>query len=78
MKNLVRENQLLNKEYENWKKEKAMHLEDNEQYKRDKITTFHLYNEIKDTTQMILGKLAARKGKTVKDLYQEYGLDEKD
>ena len=41
------------------------------------ITALHGYNEIKDITQMLMGKLAEmdRSGVITKDLYPEYGLE---
>ncbi|XP_058015612.1 DNA repair protein SWI5 homolog [Ahaetulla prasina] len=39
------------------------------------ITLLHEYNEIKDTGQMLLGRLAAIRGVTTKDLYSEFDLD---
>ncbi|KAM3825438.1 DNA repair protein SWI5 homolog [Vipera latastei] len=39
------------------------------------ITLLHEYNEIKDTGQMLLGRLAAIRGVTTKDLYPEFDLD---
>uniref|UniRef100_A0A8C6YK87 DNA repair protein SWI5 homolog n=1 Tax=Naja naja TaxID=35670 RepID=A0A8C6YK87_NAJNA len=39
------------------------------------ITLLHEYNEIKDTGQMLLGRLAVIRGVTTKDLYPEFDLD---
>ncbi|KAL7978498.1 DNA repair protein SWI5 homolog [Crotalus tigris] len=39
------------------------------------ISLLHEYNEIKDTGQMLLGRLAAIRGVTTKDLYPEFDLD---
>ncbi|XP_063172374.1 DNA repair protein SWI5 homolog [Candoia aspera] len=39
------------------------------------ITLLHEYNEIKDTGQMLLGRLAAIRGVTTKELYPEFDLD---
>ncbi|XP_032089548.1 DNA repair protein SWI5 homolog isoform X2 [Thamnophis elegans] len=39
------------------------------------ITLLHEYNEIKDAGQMLLGRLAAIRGVTTKDLYPEFDLD---
>nr|XP_056716155.1 DNA repair protein SWI5 homolog [Euleptes europaea] len=39
------------------------------------ITLLHEYNEIKDTGQMLLGRLAVIRGVTTKELYPEFGLD---
>ncbi|KAM4019473.1 DNA repair protein SWI5 homolog [Anomaloglossus baeobatrachus] len=42
------------------------------------IALLHEYNELKDTGQMLLGRLAAMRGVTTKDLYGEFGLDLED
>nr|XP_060613159.1 DNA repair protein SWI5 homolog isoform X1 [Anolis sagrei ordinatus] len=39
------------------------------------IALLHEYNEIKDTGQMLLGRLAVIRGVTTKELYPEFGLD---
>jgi len=39
------------------------------------IERLHEYNEVKDTTQELLGRLAMQKGTTTTALYQDYGLD---
>ncbi|XP_066436580.1 DNA repair protein SWI5 homolog [Eleutherodactylus coqui] len=39
------------------------------------ISLLHEYNELKDTGQMLLGRLAVLRGVTTKDLYAEFGLD---
>ncbi|XP_066466962.1 DNA repair protein SWI5 homolog [Tiliqua scincoides] len=39
------------------------------------IALLHEYNEMKDTGQMLLGKLAVIRGVTTKELYPEFGLD---
>ena len=38
----------------------------------------HKYNEVKDIGQALLGKLAQVQGKTVKQIYPDFGLDETD
>lgn len=42
------------------------------------IDKLHEYNEIKDTGQLLLGKIAEIEGKTTKMMYEEYGLDIED
>ncbi|XP_033642830.1 uncharacterized protein LOC117302940 [Asterias rubens] len=42
---------------------------------RTHITKMHEYNELKDTGQMILGKIAMIDGVTTKDLYERFGLE---
>ncbi|XP_068105902.1 DNA repair protein SWI5 homolog [Hyperolius riggenbachi] len=42
------------------------------------ISLLHEYNELKDTGQMLLGRLAILRGVTTKDLYSEFGLDFED
>ncbi|XP_063794566.1 DNA repair protein SWI5 homolog [Pseudophryne corroboree] len=39
------------------------------------ISLLHQYNELKDTGQMLLGRLAFLRGVTTKDLYAEFGMD---
>uniref|UniRef100_A0A8D0BV28 DNA repair protein SWI5 homolog n=1 Tax=Salvator merianae TaxID=96440 RepID=A0A8D0BV28_SALMN len=41
----------------------------------DHISLLHEYNDIKDTGQMLLGKLAVIRGVTTKELYPEFDLD---
>ncbi|KAI9506824.1 DNA repair protein, partial [Coemansia spiralis] len=36
------------------------------------IDRLHRYNDIKDAGQIMFGKLAELKGKTVKEIYEEY------
>ncbi|KAJ1992472.1 swi5-like zinc finger protein [Coemansia spiralis] len=42
------------------------------------IDRLHRYNDIKDAGQIMFGKLAELKGKTVKEIYEEYCVDLKD
>jgi hypothetical protein len=35
----------------------------------------HDYNELKDTVQSIIGKLAEIEGATTKEMYSKYGLE---
>ncbi|KAJ2851231.1 swi5-like zinc finger protein [Coemansia brasiliensis] len=39
------------------------------------IDRLHRYNDIKDAAQKLFGKLAELKGKTVKEIYEEYQVD---
>ncbi|PAV22583.1 hypothetical protein PNOK_0254000 [Pyrrhoderma noxium] len=48
--------------------------DDAEEIVNKHIKLLHSYNEAKDATQIILGKLAVRKETTVKQLHEEYGL----
>lgn len=49
-----------------------------EDYNKDEldihITKLHEYNEIKDTGQMVLGRIAEAKGVTTQTLYEQFGL----
>ncbi|KAJ2726532.1 swi5-like zinc finger protein [Coemansia sp. Benny D115] len=42
------------------------------------IDRLHRYNDIKDAGQILFGKLAELRGKTVKDIYAEYGVNLED
>ncbi|KAJ1814112.1 swi5-like zinc finger protein [Coemansia sp. RSA 2599] len=42
------------------------------------IDRLHRYNDIKDAGQILFGKLAELRGKTVKEVYKEYGVDTDD
>ncbi|KAJ2029603.1 swi5-like zinc finger protein [Coemansia sp. S610] len=42
------------------------------------IDRLHRYNDIKDAGQMLFGKLAELKGKTVKGIYKEYSVNIED
>ncbi|RUO96543.1 hypothetical protein BC936DRAFT_141863, partial [Jimgerdemannia flammicorona] len=39
------------------------------------IRRLHEYNEIKDVGQMLLGKVAATEGTTIKKMYERFGVD---
>ncbi|XP_020795879.1 DNA repair protein SWI5 homolog [Boleophthalmus pectinirostris] len=39
------------------------------------IDKLHEYNDIKDTGQLLLGRIAALRGTTTRDLYTHFGLD---
>ncbi|XP_038046569.1 DNA repair protein SWI5 homolog [Patiria miniata] len=51
----------------------------NEGYCEEELQThiekMHEYNELKDTGQMLLGKIALVEGVTTKDLYERFGLN---
>ncbi|TCD64745.1 swi5-like zinc finger protein [Steccherinum ochraceum] len=38
------------------------------------IKLLHRYNEAKDATQILIGKLAMHRGSTIKEVHEEYGL----
>ncbi|KAJ2889115.1 Swi5 protein [Coemansia asiatica] len=42
------------------------------------IDRLHRYNDIKDVGQVLFGKLAELHGKTVKEMYEKYGVDTSD
>ncbi|XP_061460266.1 DNA repair protein SWI5 homolog [Rhineura floridana] len=44
----------------------------------DHISLLHEYNEIKDSGQMLLGRLAVIRGVTTRELYPEFDLDVND
>lgn len=37
----------------------------------------HEYNEIKDVTQIVLGRLASLEGQTLKEVHERFGLEDK-
>ncbi|KAJ2907795.1 swi5-like zinc finger protein [Coemansia aciculifera] len=39
------------------------------------IDRLHRYNDIKDAGQILFGKLAELKGKTLKDIYDDFGVN---
>lgn len=60
----------LDVELENLKKQKK---------EKDKIMkALHRYNDIKDATQIVLGRLAIIEGVTVAEIHQNYNLLESD
>ena len=42
------------------------------------VNLIHKYNELKDATVLLLGKLAMTQGVTVKSLYDQFGLQTED
>ncbi|THH30238.1 hypothetical protein EUX98_g3962 [Antrodiella citrinella] len=38
------------------------------------ITLLHRYNEAKDATQILIGKLAMHRGTTIREIHDDYGL----
>ncbi|GJE89650.1 Swi5 domain-containing protein [Phanerochaete sordida] len=42
------------------------------------IKLLHSYNEAKDAAQILVGRLAAHRGVTIRQIYHEYGLTDKD
>ncbi|KAJ2159350.1 swi5-like zinc finger protein [Coemansia sp. RSA 552] len=50
-------------------------MEQARQINDEYIERLHTYNDIKDAGQKLFGKLAELKGKTVKDIYAEYGVN---
>ncbi|TDL26398.1 Swi5-domain-containing protein [Rickenella mellea] len=48
--------------------------EDAEKVVKKHIKLLHEYNEAKDATQILIGRLAAHKETTVKQLHVDYGL----
>ncbi|KAJ2612201.1 swi5-like zinc finger protein [Coemansia sp. RSA 1365] len=55
-----------------------MSIEQARQLNDEHIERLHRYNDIKDAAQILFGKLAELKGKTVKEIYEEHGVDLKD
>lgn len=54
--------------------DQVANLEDKKKKIDRHIESLHKYNEIKDTAQEILGKLAELKGATTKDMYELFDL----
>lgn len=42
------------------------------------MKALHLYNDIKDATQIVLGRLAIIEGVTVAEIHRKYNLHESD
>ncbi|KAJ1667219.1 Swi5 protein [Coemansia sp. RSA 1694] len=53
-------------------------VEQARQLTEEHIDRLHRYNDIKDAGQVLFGKLAELHGKTVKDVYADYGVDTED
>ncbi|XP_034238455.1 DNA repair protein SWI5 homolog [Thrips palmi] len=41
------------------------------------MSLLHKYNEIKDATQIVLGRLASLEGQTLKQVHERFGLEDK-
>ncbi|KAJ1662289.1 swi5-like zinc finger protein [Coemansia sp. RSA 1813] len=75
---LRRELDTLAKKKEALLSEEDMSLEKAHLMNDEHIDRLHRYNDIKDSGQILFGKLAELKGKTVKEIYEEYGVNLKD
>lgn len=42
------------------------------------IKLLHQYNEVKDATQILIGRLAACKETTIRQVHQDYDLEDRD
>lgn len=42
------------------------------------VSLLHEFNDIKDVTQIVLGKLASVQGKTLKELHEQFGLEDQE
>jgi DNA replication protein DnaD len=51
---------------------------DESEAKKKFIKTLHEYNELKDTCQVVLGKIAELQNRTITELHDEYGLNPED
>lgn len=40
------------------------------------MNLLHQYNEIKDATQVVLGRLAAVEGQTLKEMHERFGIND--
>ncbi|OIR58032.1 MAG: Swi5-like protein [Amphiamblys sp. WSBS2006] len=49
--------------------------EEAEEFMKDYIERLHRYNETKDCSQFLLGKLASYRGATVKEMHEEFGVE---
>ncbi|EJU04156.1 hypothetical protein DACRYDRAFT_105225 [Dacryopinax primogenitus] len=45
---------------------------------KEHIALLHQYNELKDATQIMIGKMATMKDTTVRKLHEDYGLTSDD
>ena len=66
---------LRNKNVEIKKKLSELENERSSEENQELIQLFHRYNEIKDWTQMVIGKIANKEQTTVKELFKEYDLN---
>ncbi|KAJ1863531.1 swi5-like zinc finger protein [Coemansia sp. RSA 989] len=55
--------------------ESCLTVEEARQLNDQHIDRLHRYNSVKDAAQKLFGKLAELKGKTVKEIYEEYQVD---
>lgn len=44
---------------------------------KDVMNLLHKYNEIKDATQIVFGRLASLEGQTLKQVHERFGLEDK-
>ncbi|ELP84626.1 hypothetical protein EIN_172710 [Entamoeba invadens IP1] len=58
--------------------ESSAKISDFEKTSKNSLEKVHLYNDTKDVGQMLLGKLGQLEGKTIHELYDDYGLDQED
>ncbi|KAI0348331.1 hypothetical protein BDW22DRAFT_72539 [Trametopsis cervina] len=52
--------------------------EDADQIVSTHIKLLHQYNETKDAAQILIGRLAAHRGLTIREVHSEFGLSETD
>ncbi|KAJ2193929.1 swi5-like zinc finger protein [Coemansia sp. RSA 522] len=55
--------------------ESGLTVERARQLNDENIDRLHRYNDTKDAAQILFGKLAELKGKTIKEIYAEYDID---
>ncbi|KAG8900270.1 hypothetical protein FRC01_010196 [Tulasnella sp. 417] len=58
--------------------ENALGKEDPKKIVSQHIRLLHDYNEAKDKAQALIGRIAALKGVSIKQLHEDYGLDPED
>ncbi|KAJ1727907.1 swi5-like zinc finger protein [Coemansia sp. Benny D160-2] len=58
--------------------ESSLSLDEARRMNEEHIDLLHRYNDIKDAGQILFGKLAELKGKTVKEVYMDYGVSLED
>ncbi|PPQ63284.1 hypothetical protein CVT24_006809 [Panaeolus cyanescens] len=54
------------------------HDQDAEAIVKRHIALLHRYNEAKDATQILIGRLASLKQTTIRKIHEEYGLEDDD